>query len=78
MEKEKIRTPYHKIIAEFLKCSDDLADEVYYIMRYDIFHSPMDWVPLEEFHLAIVDAVNLLHKYRMESILKGEKPMNFG
>lgn len=77
MENNTFQTHYHKDIAEFLQCPPELANEVYNIMRYDIFHSPMDWVPKNEFQLAIVDAVNLLHKYRIEAISNGEEPMNF-
>lgn len=64
MSNHNYKTHHHRDIAEFLDCDEKLADEIYDIMRYDIFHSPMDWVTKEDFESAIIEAFWLI--YRME------------
>lgn len=45
---------YQKLIQESTGCTNEEAGEIEEIMRHDIFHSTLDWVPKDRF----VEAAN--------------------
>lgn len=61
---------YRKTIIAHLKVDDEDAAHIEQIMRDDIFHSTLDWVPVQQFKRAARTAKRLLSEYRQDPIMK--------
>lgn len=51
---------YKELITKLTGCKESEASEVEDIMRNDILHSTLDWVPLEQFRDAAKEAYEML------------------
>ena len=55
-------TYYQKSIVECLGCSKEEAESIEDIMRYEIFHSTLDWQTKEQFDMAALQGLNILRE----------------
>ena len=58
---------YNKLIQVAAGCSPEEAADVEEIMRHDIFHSTLDWVPKEQFDEAAKKAYFMLRMQRHQN-----------
>lgn len=60
------KTPYTESIMEDAGCTEVEAHDVEDVMRHDIFHSTLDWVPKARFAKAAKQAYAIVKELKKE------------